>query len=175
MSAFTQIASGSSPSAQILHRQRHRLSGLFQRAREYRSLCTMGTPDGAIAVPKPMLRVYEAIVGLTDRVCDQHLDSECKTLSRAMAAALCRKRPSPVRSGQPRSWACSIVYVVGRVNFLDDPSFPPHMKTDELAAAFRVSHATLHAKARLINNALDVSLFDPRWTVSRLPSKVATP
>jgi hypothetical protein len=95
----------------------------------------MSTPDRAIAVPKPMLRVYEAIVGLTDGVCDQHLDSEYNTLSRAMAAALRRKRPSPVRSGQPRSWACSIVYVLGRINFLDDPSFPPHMKTAELAAA----------------------------------------
>jgi hypothetical protein len=40
----------------------------------------MSTPDRAIAVPKPMLRVYEAIVGLTDGVCDQHLDSEYNTL-----------------------------------------------------------------------------------------------
>ena len=81
-------------------------SRLFQCAREYRSLCAMRTPYRANAVPRPMLRVYEAIVGLTDSVCDQHLDSEYKALSRAMLAALCRKRPSPVRSGQPRSWAC---------------------------------------------------------------------
>jgi Domain of unknown function (DUF6398) len=46
-----------------------------------------------------------------------------KTLSRAMAAALCRKRQNPLRLGQPKSWACGIVYVLGRVNFLDDPSF----------------------------------------------------
>ena len=58
--------------------------------------------------------------------------------------------------------------VLGRVNFLDDPSFPPHMKTAELAAAFGVSEATIHAKARLIENALGVSMFDPQWTVSRL-------
>ena len=126
----------------------------------------MRTPYRANAVPRPMLRVYEAIVGLTDSVCDQHLDSEYKALSRAMAAALCRKRPSPVRSGQPRSWACGVVYVLGRVNFLDDPSFPPHMKTTELAAAFGVSEATIHAKARLIENALGVTVLDPQWTVS---------
>ena len=60
------------------------------------------------------------------------------------------------------------VYMLGRVNFLDDPSFPPHMKTAELAAAFGVSEATIHAKARLIENALGVSMFDPQWTVSRL-------
>jgi hypothetical protein len=45
------------------------------------------------------------------------------------------------------------------------------MKTAELAAAFRVSEATIHAKARLINNALGVSVLDPRWTVSSLTER----
>jgi Domain of unknown function (DUF6398) len=111
-----------------------------------------------------MLPVYEAIVSLTDAVCDEHLDVEYKTLSRAMTAALCRKRQSPLGSGQPKSWACGIVYVLGRVNFLDDPSFSPHMKTAELAAAFDVSEATIHAKARLIEKALGVNALDQRWT-----------
>jgi Domain of unknown function (DUF6398) len=40
---------------------------------------------------------------------------------------------------QPRTWACGgIVYVLGRINFLADPSFPPHMTTAELCAAFQV-------------------------------------
>jgi hypothetical protein len=116
-----------------------------------------------------MLPVYQAIVSLTDAVCDEHLDSEYKTLSRAMAAALCRKRQSPLGSGQPKSWACGIVYVLGRVNFLDDPSFSPHMKTTELAAAFGVSEATSHAKARFIKKALGVKALDPRWTA---PSRI---
>jgi hypothetical protein len=59
----------------------------FSVQSESRSLCTMKTTDRAIAVPKPMLRVYEAIVSLTDSVCEQHLDSDYKMLSRAMAAA----------------------------------------------------------------------------------------
>jgi hypothetical protein len=42
------------------------------------------------------------------------------------------------------------------------------MKTAELAAAFCVSEATIHAKARLIDNALGINVFDPRWTVSSL-------
>ena len=116
-----------------------------------------------------MRPVYEAIVSLTDAVCDEHLDSEYKELSRAMAAALCRKRQSPLGSGQPKSWACGVVYVLGRVNFLDDPSFLPHMKTTELAAAFGVSEATIHAKARFIQKALVVTALDPRWTA---PSRI---
>jgi Domain of unknown function (DUF6398) len=116
-----------------------------------------------------MLPVYEAIVKMTDAVCHKHLNSEYKTLSRAMAAALSRKRQSPLGLGQPKSWASGIVYVLGRVNCLDDPSFSPHMKTTELAAAFDVSEATIYAKARLIEKALDVNMLDPRWTV---PSRI---
>ena len=129
----------------------------------------MRTPVRVTTVPKPMLPVFEAIVSLTDAVCEEHLDSEYKTLSRAMAAALCRKHQCPLGSGLPKSWACGIVYVLGRVNFLDDPSFSPHMKTTELAAAFDVSEATIYAKARLIEKALGVNALDPRWTV---PSRI---
>jgi Domain of unknown function (DUF6398) len=122
-----------------------------------------------------MLPVYEAIVRMTDAVCHKHLDSEYKTLSRAMAAALSRKRQSPLGLGQPKSWACGIVYVLGRVNCLDDPSFSPHMKTTELAAAFDVSEATIYAKARLIEEALGVNALDPRWTVPNLAASNKTP
>ena len=106
-------------------------------------------PSRLSSVPKKMLPVYEKIVGLTDDVCDKHLDSEYLDLARAMTGALCRKRPSPVVSGQPRTWACSIVYVLGRINFLDDKSFAPHMTTADLCAAFDVGESTVHAKALL--------------------------
>ena len=59
----------------------------------------METSARATSVPKPMLPVYEAIISLTDAVCDEHLDSEYKALSRGMAAALCRKCESPLGSG----------------------------------------------------------------------------
>jgi Domain of unknown function (DUF6398) len=153
----------------VFHNPKHRIVRLFLYANEYRSVRAMRTPLRATNVPKPMLPAYESIISLTDAVCGEHLDSEYKTLSRAMAAALCRKRQSPLGSGQPKSWACSIVYVLGRVNFLDDPSFSPHMKTSELAKAFGVSEATIHAKARFIEKALGVNMLDPRWTA---PSRI---
>ena len=52
-----------------------------------------------------------------------------------MAAALCRKRPSPLASGQPRTWACGIVYVLGQINFLTDPSTQPFMTTADANGA----------------------------------------
>ena len=40
------------------------------------------------SVPKLMLPVYEKIVGLTDKVCDKHLNSEYRDLARAMTACI---------------------------------------------------------------------------------------
>ena len=122
-------------------------------------------------VPKAMLPVYEKIVSLTDDVCDKHLNAEYLALARAMTAALCRKRPSPLASGQPRTWACGIVYALGRVNFLGDKSFSPHMTTTDLCAAFGIGESTVHSKARMIEQAVGTRPFDPRWTLPSLAEK----
>jgi len=131
----------------------------------------MMDPSRPSSVPKMMLPVYEKIVGLTDDVCDRHLNSEYRDLARAMTGALCRKRPSPVASGQPRTWACGIVYVLGRINFLGDKSFSPHMTTADLCAAFDVGESTVHAKARAIETAIGARAFDPQWTLPSLVEK----
>jgi len=131
----------------------------------------MTIPARSSSVPKLMLPVYERIVGLTDDVCCRHLNTEYQTLARAMTGALCRKRPSPLASGQPRTWACGILYVLGRINFLGDPSFSPHMTTAELCAAFEVGESTVHAKARAIEKALGTQPFDPQWTPPSLADK----
>src|SRR5712671_4459288 len=114
-------------------------------------------------VPKFMLPVYTKIVGLIDDVCDRHLNSEYRDLARSMTAVLCRKRPSPLTSGQPRTWACGVVYVLGRINFLGDRSFSPYMTTADLCAAFGVGESTVHAKARAIEKTLRTGAFHPKW------------
>jgi hypothetical protein len=131
----------------------------------------MTVPARSMSVPRVMLPVYEKIVGLTDEVSDRRLNSEYRVLARAMTGALCRKRPSPLASGQPRTWACGIMYVLGRINFLGDPSFSPHMTTTELCAAFEVGESTVHAKARVIEKALGTQPFDPQWTLPSMAEK----
>ena len=131
----------------------------------------MTVPAGSNSVPKMMLPVYQKIVGLTDDVCDKHLNFEYRDLARAMTRVLCRKRPSPLAFGQPRTWACGIVYVLGRINFLSDKSFSPHMTTADLCAAFDVGESTVHAKARAIEKAIGVRSFDPQWTLPSLVEK----
>src|ERR1700746_286907 len=88
-----------------------------------------------------------------------------------MAAALFRKRPSPFASGQPRTWACGIVYVLGRINFLGDPSFPQHMTTADFGAAFQAGESIVHPKAGAIENALGIGPFDPQWMLRSLAER----
>ena len=118
------------------------------------------------SVPKAMQAKYDALVALTDTFCHDHLNEEYRDLARAMAAALCRKRPSPLASGQPRTWACGIVHMLGQLNFLSDKSTQPYMATADLCAAFGVGQSTAAAKAKVIRDALHANRMDPEWMLA---------
>ena len=114
-------------------------------------------------VPKPMEKTFNAIVALTDTFCREHLNAEYAQLARQATAALCRKRPSPLMTGNPKTWACGIVYALGSVNFLFDKSQKPTMRAAELCAGFGVSQSTGSAKAKAVRNALGMGQMDPQW------------
>lgn len=115
------------------------------------------------SVPKAMQATYDAVVGLTNVFCRDHLNDEYRDLARAMAVALCRKRPSPLASGQPRTWACGIIHVLGQLNFLSDKASKPYMTMAEVCAGFGVGQSTASAKARIISDALHTHRMDPTW------------
>jgi hypothetical protein len=100
-------------------------------------------------IPEELRNRLAEIVAATDRFCDDHLDAEFKQLCREMAALLCREG-FPVASGEAAGWAAGIVYAVGWVNFLGDPSQPHHMKAEDMARAVGVSPATLMNRAGVI-------------------------
>jgi hypothetical protein len=121
-----------------------------------------------VGVPDGMRQRCAEITALTDPFCKRHLDGEYAALCREMTALLCRSG-APVKSGKAAGWAAGVVYSIGWVNFLGDPSQPHHMKADDMARLLGVSPATLAAKARVIRSDLDLNPLDPRWTVrSRL-------
>ncbi len=126
-----------------------------------------GSPE---KIPAALQDRYGEIIQLTDAFCQQHLTDEYQEVSRKMAAALCRKRPSPVVTGKANSWACGIVYSIGRINFLFDKSQKPHMRGDDLCQKFGISQSTGAAKSTAILNALKSTAMDTRWT---LPSHMA--
>src|SRR5699024_6068698 len=78
-----------------------------------------------------------------------------------LAAKLARKRPSPLLRGDRRIWAAGIVYAIGRVNFLADPSQKPPLRTDDLADLLGVKQTTMASKGRLIMDTLRIGLMDP--------------
>ena len=59
-----------------------------------------------------MQAIYDAVSALTDAFCRDYLTDEYRDLARAMTATLSRKRPSPLASGQPRTWACGIIHAL---------------------------------------------------------------
>lgn len=120
-------------------------------------------------VPKALRDRFDRIAALTDDFAAEHLNEEFAGVCRRMAAALARKRPSPLGGGQPRTWAAGILYAVGWVNFLSDPSQELHMTTAELAEKAGVGQSTIAAQFRKIRDALDLGRFHPEWT---LPSRM---
>jgi Domain of unknown function (DUF6398) len=123
------------------------------------------------SVPKSMQATYDTITARTDAFCRDHLNDEYRALAQDMAAALCRKRPSPVASGQPRTWACGIIYALGQINFLSDRSFEPYLAMADVCAGFGVGQSTASAKARVISQALNVHQFNPKWSLPSMLDK----
>ena len=115
------------------------------------------------SVPAAARPAYDTIVGLTDQFCQAHLTHEYQMLCRKLAAALARKRPSPLTKGKPEVWACAVVRVIGWVNFLDDSSQSPHLKFTAIDQAFGVAESTGQGKAKTIRDLLKIRQFDFHW------------
>jgi hypothetical protein len=115
-----------------------------------------------------MQTIYDAVVALTDAFCRDYLNDEYADLARTMTATFCRKRPSPLASGQPRTWACGIIHVLGRLNFLSDKASKPYMTMAEVSAGFGVGESTASAKARVISDALHMNRIDATWMLKSI-------
>ncbi|MGI8610395.1 MAG: DUF6398 domain-containing protein [Candidatus Dormibacteria bacterium] len=112
-------------------------------------------------VPAALLPRAAAVVEITDRFCAEHLDHDYAELCRRLVGRLGRKRPSPLQRGDLRIWSGAVVYTIGSLNSLFDPSEPPHLSASELCRLMDVSPATAANKARDIRNLLRLAPFDP--------------
>ena len=105
----------------------------------------------------------EQVIKLTDKVCADLLDEEYAGLARQAVAKLARKRPSPLQSGRAATWAGGVVWALGQVNFLSDPSAKPYVTHDDLADAFGLSKSTLGQKAKQIRDMLSMTWATPEF------------
>ena len=130
----------------------------------------MTTEDSNTEVRMPFRERYAELSDIIHRFCESHLNDEYQEVCCRLAADLCRD-DSPILTGQAKSWAAGIIWTVGRVNFLSDPSFEPSMTQAEFSKAIGVSPATISAKSRDIWNGLDLRQLDPNYTIaSRMES-----
>ena len=123
-----------------------------------------------MSVPKEMQKTYEEISKILTDYCAEYLSKEYEELCLHALEKLCRKRPSPLKTGRSSSWAAGIVYAVGSNNFIFDKSQPIHMTGKELAAPFGVATSTAASKAATIKKMLKIDYFQAEWC---LPSKTA--
>jgi hypothetical protein len=137
--------------------------------RRSRKSSRKGPSRWELPIPAALRPVYEQVTGQTDAVCREYLNEEYAELARRMAAVLCQFEPSPLESGKPQSWACAIVYALGKVNFLFDKTQKPHLRADALCKLFGVSPGNASPKANEILDNLGLVPMDPEWT---LPSKL---
>ncbi len=121
-------------------------------------------------VPQAMAETFAAITAISDDFCRQHLNDEYAQLIRFAAAALCRKRPSPLAKGTPLSWAAGITHALGMVNFLQDPGQSPHLPAQGLHRGFGVSQSNTLTKSKAVRDVLDMNWMDLEWC---LPSRLA--
>lgn len=112
----------------------------------------------------------EVIIGLIDQFCEEHLNKEYAELCRRLAEKLARKRPSPLISGKPHTWACGILRTIGWVNFLDDRTKKPHVKLTAIDKVLGVGESTGQGKSMLIRKMLKIRPVDPERT---LPSQIS--
>ncbi len=111
-------------------------------------------------VPRALRCYADQVVAVTDTVCGQHLDNEYADLSRSLVATLARKRPSPLVRGDPRIWAAGVLYALGQLNFLFDPTQTPHVSAEELSGWLEVKRTTMANKGRSIRDTLKLSRSD---------------
>jgi hypothetical protein len=114
-------------------------------------------------VPPIMQDTFNAVVKLTDEICKLYLNEEYAELARRIASVLSRKIPSPLLRGKIGAWACGILYALGHVNFLFDPTQKPHLTVDQLCRICGVSQATGYNKSKTIRDLLHMMPFDPDW------------
>ena len=93
------------------------------------------------------------------------MNDEYAALCRKLTAKLARKRPSPLASGKPNTWACGIIRTIGWVNFLEDKSQKPYLKMTAIDKAFGVASSTGQGKSKTIRTMLKIRYSDPEWNL----------
>ena len=103
-----------------------------------------------------------------DVFCDELLNEEYAEMCRKMVKKLSRKRPLPFLRGRFKTWLCGIIRTIGTINFLQDSSFEPYMKSSDIDKVCGVSRSTGQKRSKQIRDLLKIRELDPEWTLPSL-------
>ncbi|MFO8052148.1 MAG: DUF6398 domain-containing protein [Thermoplasmatota archaeon] len=71
-------------------------------------------------------RIKKELKDLTGDFCRSRINEEYAALCEKMIDKMGRKRNVPFLGGKRETWAASIIYSIGQVNFLFDRTFEPY-------------------------------------------------
>lgn len=109
----------------------------------------------------------DQILDSVNEFCQKCLNEEYRELCEDLTWAAYEEGLA-LETGKPAGWAAGIVHAIGFVNFLQDPSFSPHMSSTEIAEGFGVSQQTMQTKSKIIREEFDLVQFDPDWCLPSL-------
>ena len=110
----------------------------------------------------------EKLIKLTQKFCDQKLDSDYKHLCEKLIKKLGRKRDVPFQRGKIEIWAAAVIHALGSINFLFDNSFKPYMTADQISEYFDTKNSTVSNKAREIKDMLNLWHFSPEFSTKKM-------
>lgn len=119
-------------------------------------------------IPKEMQDTYDTIASLITDFSKQYLDEDYEALCLHALEKLCRKRPSPLKSGRAKTWACGIIYAIGSNNFIFDRSMKVHLTAAQIVEPFGIAKTTAQAKASDIRKMLKITYSNAEWCLPSL-------
>ncbi len=108
--------------------------------------------------------ISQQLLELTGEFCAQHLNDDYKQLCEKVILKMKRKRQVPFLSGRANTWAASIIYALGQINFLFDRDTKPYVSPDDIANHFGLSKSTIGQKAKKIRDMFKMGYFDSEFS-----------
>jgi len=112
--------------------------------------------------------ISQELIRLTGEFCDKYLDDEYKQLSEKLLLKMKRKRQVPFLLGRTNTWAASVIYALGQINFLFDRDVEPHVAPDDIAEHFGVAKSTVGQKAKKIRDMFGLSYWSPEFSTQTM-------
>lgn len=116
-------------------------------------------------IPKEAEERYYEIEKILENFTMEYLNGEYNELALRLWELLCRKNYKKILKGKVNVWACAIIHVIGKINFLFDESENLHMKAKELYSLFQVSSSSVTKRSNEICKLLDIAYLDIEWTL----------